>query len=88
MTNLNELFIQAQNEVNGLDERPNNAELLKLYGLFKQATAGDNSAKRPSMLDVKGRAKYDAWYGYNGMDPVNAKKAYIEVVNLLQKSQS
>uniref|UniRef100_A0A914S4P1 ACB domain-containing protein n=1 Tax=Parascaris equorum TaxID=6256 RepID=A0A914S4P1_PAREQ len=39
---------------------PSNDELLELYGLYKQATVGDNISTKP-WLDLKGRAKWDAW---------------------------
>lgn len=33
-------------------------ELLQLYGLFKQASVGDNNTDKPGMLDFKGKAKW------------------------------
>lgn len=35
-----------------------NEALLKLYGLYKQATAGPCTAFRPSFFDRKARAKW------------------------------
>ena len=64
-----EEFEAAIARVNGLPKTPPNDVLLKLYGLYKQATAGDVSGKRPGMLDVRGRAKYDAWAGRAGRLP-------------------
>lgn len=63
--------------VNGLSAAPPNDVLLRLYGLFKQATAGDVSGSRPGMMDFKGRAKYDAWAGRKGMSRDDAMRAYI-----------
>jgi len=60
-------FEQAQKRVKTLTSRPGNDQLLKLYSLFKQATAGDASGKRPGMFDLKGRAKFDAWAGNKGL---------------------
>ena len=31
---------------------------LRLYGLYKQATEGDNSSKPPGLLDFVGRSKW------------------------------
>lgn len=31
---------------------------LELYGLFKQATEGDNGGKQPGLLDFVGRSKW------------------------------
>ena len=33
-------------------------ELLQIYGLYKQATVGDNNTDKPGMLDFKGKKKY------------------------------
>ena len=76
-------FADAQDRVNGLSERPDNMTLLNLYALYKQATVGDVSGKRPGALDFKGRAKYDAWAARQGMSADDAMQAYIELVNQL-----
>ena len=55
-------------------------ELLELYGLYKQATAGDVTGKRPGMLDLKGRAKYDAWAARRGTDRDAAMSGYVALV--------
>jgi diazepam-binding inhibitor (GABA receptor modulating acyl-CoA-binding protein) len=52
---------QAQQDVNTLSKKPTSENLLFLYAHYKQATAGDISGTRPSMLDVIGRMKFDAW---------------------------
>ena len=80
MSDLNEQFEAAAGEVQSLPQRPDNAELLRLYGLFKQGTQGDASGKRPGMLDLKGRAKYDAWAALRGTSPQDAKQQYIDLV--------
>ena len=36
-------------------------ELLQIYALYKQGSIGDNKTDRPGMLDLKGKAKWDAW---------------------------
>ena len=56
-------------------------QMLKLYGLFKQATAGDVIGDRPGMLDIRGRAKHDAWSAHAGLSEVEAKQEYVEYVN-------
>ena len=40
---------------------------LEFYALYKQATEGDVSGKRPGMMDFVGRAKFDAWEKLKGM---------------------
>ncbi len=59
--------------------------LLNFYGLFKQATAGDVTGKRPGMLDFKGRAKYDAWVDRKGMSQENAMDEYVSLASRLLK---
>jgi len=78
-------FAAAQERVQGLAKRPANEELLELYGLYKQATEGDVSGSRPGMLDLKGRAKYDAWAARKGLSAVDAKKKYVAFVDRLVK---
>ncbi|PWN30572.1 ACBP-domain-containing protein [Jaminaea rosea] len=53
-------------------------EKLALYSLYKQATEGDVTSKRPGMLDMLGRAKWDAWAQRSGMNPLDAKQLYVE----------
>lgn len=53
-------------------------EKLALYSLYKQATEGDVSSKRPGMLDMLGRAKWDAWAKVSGLPPRDAKQMYVE----------
>jgi len=84
MADLDADFKKAQDDLKTLTERPSNEDLLQIYGLFKQATAGDVEGKRPGMLDVKGRAKYDAWKELSGKSLDEAKQAYIDLVAQLK----
>ncbi len=79
---LDDDFAAAQKRVNessGLD----NGKMLELYGLFKQATAGDVRGSRPGAFDLRGRAKYDAWASRKGLSKDEAKQQYIAVANKL-----
>ena len=76
-------FAAAQQRVNTLTKRPDNMELLELYALFKQGTAGDVAGKRPGMMDFKGRAKYDAWAGKKGASKDQAMEQYVAMVERL-----
>jgi acyl-CoA-binding protein len=80
---LKERFEDAQKRVNGLPRKPANDSLLLLYALYKQATVGEVSGGRPGMMDVKGRAKYDAWQGKRGMSADAAMEAYVTLVDKL-----
>ncbi|WP_420465096.1 acyl-CoA-binding protein [Panacagrimonas sp.] len=83
MTEIKELFEQAQKEVKTLTKRPSNEQLLQLYSLFKQATDGDVSGSRPGMLDMVGRAKFDAWTKLKGTDAQTAMQQYVSLVQSL-----
>jgi acyl-CoA-binding protein len=60
--------------------------MLFLYAHYKQASAGNVDGKRPGMMDMVGRAKYDAWAKLEGMSQKDAEKAYIAKVNALLKA--
>jgi acyl-CoA-binding protein len=75
---LAEEFEAAVKRVNALPAAPATGVMLELYGLFKQASAGDATGSRPGMMDVRGRAKFDAWASRRGMSRDDAMRAYIE----------
>ena len=66
-----------------LATRPDNTTLLKIYGLYKQATTGDVTEKKPGFGDMVGRAKWDAWNGLKGISSEDAKKQYVELIQSL-----
>jgi acyl-CoA-binding protein len=78
-----EEFEQAVERSRGLPRTLTNDDLLALYGLYKQASAGDVHGKRPGMFDLKGRAKYDAWTKQKGKTQEEARAAYIALVDSL-----
>lgn len=83
MSELKAQFEQAQKDVKSLTKRPSNEELLALYALFKQSTEGDAKGSRPGMLDMVGRAKYDAWAKLKGTATEPAMQKYLAVVKSL-----
>jgi acyl-CoA-binding protein len=76
-------FEDAQKRAKQLSKTPSNDDLLALYAFYKQATAGDVSGSRPGMLDLKGRAKFDAWSGKKGMSKDDAMAKYVALVDRL-----
>ena len=82
---LKDKFVAAQDSVQKLAQRPSNEQLLELYALYKQATAGDASGSRPGLFDLKGRAKFDAWATRKGLSKDGAMKAYVGLVDQLTK---
>ena len=84
MSTLNEQFEQAVADSKNLPERPDNMTMLKIYALYKQASAGDVDGKRPGFTDMVGRAKWDAWNEVKGQTADEAKQAYIDVIEDLK----
>lgn len=64
-----EQFKEAVGKLSSVKEADNQTKL-KLYALFKQATAGKNSTKKPGMLDIVGKAKWEAWNSLGEMSKV------------------
>jgi acyl-CoA-binding protein len=82
MTTKDELEAAAQ-RVNALAKSPSTSDMLELYALYKQGTVGDVTTGRPGMLDVRGRAKWDAWNGKKGMTEDAARDAYVALAKRL-----
>jgi len=84
MSDLASRFQQAVADSKKLPERPDNATMLKLYALFKQATEGDAEGKRPGFTDMIGRAKWDAWNEIKGSAKDDAMQQYVSLVEDLK----
>lgn len=77
-------FKDAAEAVKSLTKRPSNDELLELYALYKQATDGDATGKRPGAFKLKERAKFDAWTKQKGKGKDAARDAYVALVGRLK----
>jgi len=80
MPDLQQTFEAAVANSKNLSERPDNQTLLRLYALYKQASVGDNTEKRPGFTDVVGRAKWEAWNELQGTDSPAAMQQYVDLV--------
>lgn len=83
MSDLKAAFDTAVAGSKNLTERPDNATLLKLYALYKQATVGDNTEKKPGFSDMIGRAKWDAWAAMKGKSSDEAMQEYVDLIGSL-----
>ena len=83
MADLKSSFDKAVADSKKLPEKPDNATLLKLYALYKQAS-GDVEGKRPGFTDMVGRAKYDAWAAVKGKSANEAMQEYVDLVESLK----
>ncbi len=79
---LNDQFNEAKDKSTGLPSQSNESKL-ELYSLYKQSTEGDVQGKRPSMFDMVGAAKFDAWEKKKGLTKEEAMQNYIDLVNKL-----
>lgn len=83
MSDLKVKFDAAMANSKNLSERPDNVTLLKIYGLYKQSSVGDNTDKKPGFGDMVGRAKWDAWSSLKGTSSEDAMQQYIDLIESL-----
>ena len=84
MSALKSSFEQAVADSKQLPEKPDNMTLLKIYALYKQASAGDADGKRPGFTDMVRRAKWDAWNGLKGSSTDAAMQDYVDLIESLK----
>jgi acyl-CoA-binding protein len=84
MADLKAAFEQAVADSKQLPEKPDNATLLQIYALYKQASAGDVDDKRPGFTDMVGRAKWDAWNEQKGKSSDDAMQEYVDLIESLK----
>jgi len=83
MADLQGDFDSAVANSKNLAQRPDNATLLKLYALYKQASSGDLTEKKPGFGDMIGRAKWDAWNAVKGTSKDDAMQQYVDLIGSL-----
>jgi acyl-CoA-binding protein len=83
MADLKKQFEAAVANSKNLSERPDNTTMLKIYALYKQASVGDNTEKKPGFTDLVGRAKWDAWNGVKGVSSKDAMQQYVDLIESL-----
>ena len=86
---LEKQFQQALDKVRNAPEdgalKPGNEYRLRMYALYRQATAGDVTGKKPGMFDVIGRYKYQAWESVSDMGREAVMREYIAEVQKVEK---
>jgi len=85
MSDLQSQFAAAVHAVKNAegDFKPSNEIKLEMYALFKQASEGDVSGKKPGAFDLVAKAKWAAWEKLIGTDRETAMQQYIERVTAL-----
>ena len=80
MSNLQKEFEECVNLVkNGSwgDKVPYQRKL-KLYGLYKRITVGENTTSQPWSVQLEARAKWDAWKAVEKISKEDYMKLYIK----------
>ena len=85
MTDIEEKFKSAAENVKNLETRPSNETLLQLYGLYKQAIIGNIDTSQPYSFLIEKRSKWDSWKLFENMDKCEAMSKYVEIVENLKK---
>ena len=86
MSDLDIQFNDAARNAVAFAHHTNDAEKLDLYALYKQATEGDNRARKPGIFDIIKAAKWRAWSELAGTPQNVAKQRYIDLVTRLRIS--
>ena len=69
-------FQEAVRNINNLNYKPSDDELLKLYGLYKQSLFGDNNTEKPGFFHFRANKKWNTWVENSGKSKQKAKKEY------------
>ncbi len=77
-TSLAKHFEEVSEKIKVYGKDLDNNGKLKLYGLYKQATVGDNNTSQPWAVQMEARAKWEAWTANKGMSKEKAKEEYVK----------
>ena len=86
---MNELKLEEQFNISSivvknLTKRPDDDELLTIYGLYKQVTIGDCDTPEPTgILNIKEKSKWANWKKLENMSRTDAMIKYIRCVEFL-----
>ncbi len=86
MADMQKAFEKAAADVKKFQKRPDDEDMLRLYSLYKQASAGDVQGERPGAFNFAERAKHDAWARLKGTDSNKAMETYVKLVERLKKT--
>jgi diazepam-binding inhibitor (GABA receptor modulating acyl-CoA-binding protein) len=86
MSDIKKRFELSIKMIQNLKQKPNDNELLILYGLYKQS-GGDCVITKPTgILNFKEKSKWESWYKYRGMTSEDAMTKYSNyVMTLIEK---
>lgn len=76
-------FNSAAEAVQKIHNQLASADLLELYGLYKQSTCGKCNTPKPGIFQAQARSKWSAWNALGDMDQKEAKRQYTEMISRL-----
>ena len=79
-------FIVKCNQAKKFNSLDDTNKLL-LYAYYKQATIGNINIEKPSFLNFKDTAKWNAWNEQKNINKNNAMLNYINLVNTLMNTK-
>ena len=85
---LEENFIATAKRSLLLPQKPSPTDLQLLYGLYKQATLGDNPHEKPNNTDMVSMGKHLGWKAQKGKAKEKAMEEYIAKVEALEAAQN
>ena len=74
-------FEKAAEDIKKSTKKLSNDELKPIYGLYKQATVGDNTTDEPSFYQITEKGKWKAWNEHKGKSKDQAKHEYVKEVS-------
>jgi acyl-CoA-binding protein len=86
--NLEERFETAVEEVKNLPNKPQQYDLLKLYGLYKRTTVGVCNIEKPWAVQIEASLKWNAWNDVSPLTINQAMTTYIMIVNKLFRNNN
>lgn len=76
-------FESAADRVKDLVQTASRDQLLYLYARYKQVKVGKCNTSKPGFFDFEGQRKWQAWKQLGDMEPEQAMREYISLVNVL-----
>ncbi|KAK5623877.1 acyl-CoA binding domain-containing protein 6 [Crenichthys baileyi] len=76
-------FESAADRVKDLLQTASRDQLLYLYARYKQVKVGKCNTSKPGFFDFEGQRKWQAWKQLGDMEPQQAMREYISLVNML-----
>ena len=88
VSELEQNFQQASEDVRNINQTPSQETLLKLYSLYKQSIEGDAAGKTPYLKGPVAVAKHGAWAELKGTSKEDAMQSYVNLVRELQDTDT